>query len=111
MGEGLDIVEGWTGPIDFQLKEDDVAANLTGDTVIAQAVTRRRVTSVLTGDLSILAATDGKVRLTPDTGDFLAAQSPYELRFKRTLAGGGDVWYPSGEAVLLKVRPWPATST
>ncbi len=104
----VDIVEGWSGPIDFQLKENGVAADLTGDTMTAEAVDRRRQPTTLTGDLSIISATDGKIRLTPDTGDFIASASPYELRFKRTTIAG-IVFYPNGEAVRVDVRSWVTT--
>lgn len=57
----------------------------------------------LTSDVSILSATGGTVRLLPDTSDFVAAQSPYELRFRATDATS-IVYFPSEEAVSLVVR-------
>jgi hypothetical protein len=110
MSDDTEIVEGWTGNIDFQLKDDDTAADLTGDTMAATAINKKRQTVVLSGDLAVLTATAGKVRLNPDTGDFSADQSPYQLRFRRTTASG-VVFYPNGEAIVVNVRPWPATDT
>jgi len=107
--ERVGIVEGWTGNLDYRLKDDDTAADLTGDTVVAMAIDKKRQTVTLTGDLVVLSATDGTVRFNPDTGDFSADLSPYQLRFRRTTAGG-VVFYPNEEAIMLEVRPWPATS-
>ena len=103
--EKVAIVEGWTGNMDFQLKEDGVPANLGGDTMVVEARDRTYAPVTLTGDLTVISATDGKVRINPDTGDFLAAKSPYTLRFKRTMLSG-VVFYPNDEAVRLDVRPW-----
>lgn len=106
--ERVEIVEGWTGAIDFQLTEDGTPANLTGDTVTAEARDKTRTAVTLTGDLTVTSATSGKVRINPDTGDFPASRSPYELRFKR-VSGGLAVWYPQAEAIVLDVRPWIST--
>ena len=101
----VSIVEGWTGDIEFQLKDDGTAADLGSDTITAEARNKKRESVTLTGDLTIVTATDGKVRMNPDTGDFVSPQSPYELRFKRA-TGTGVVYYPSDDAVRLNVRPW-----
>ena len=104
--EQVGIVDGWSGPLDFRLRDAGVAKDLTGYTLTAEARTRNKQSVPLTGDAVVLAATEGKVRLTPDVGDFVSAQSPYELRFK--LTSGSDVlFYPSEEAVRIVVRPWP----
>lgn len=97
------IVEGWTGSMDFRLLADGDPQNLTGMTVEAVGYNRLKQAVVLTGDLSILSATGGTVRLQPDTGDFLEEQSPYELRFK-VLDGGLAVFFPSEEPIAVKVR-------
>jgi hypothetical protein len=89
--------------MDFRLLSDGSAQNLTGMTVEAVGYNRLNAAVTLTGDLSILSATGGTVRLTPDTGDFLEAESPYELRFKVT-DGGLHVFYPSDEPISVIVR-------
>lgn len=101
--EKVGIVEGWTGSIDFRLLADGSAQNLTGMTVVGVAYDRLRNPVVLTGDLSVLSATGGRVRLQPDTGDFLESSSPYELRFKVT-DGGLDTFFPSEEPISVIVR-------
>jgi hypothetical protein len=97
------IVEGWTGNMDFRLLADGSTQNLTGMTVNAVGYNRLKAAVTLTGDLSILSATGGTVRFTPDTGDFLEAESPYELRFKVT-DGGLHVFFPSDEPISVIVR-------
>lgn len=99
------IVEGWTAPMDFQLLNDGLAQDLSSMTVTAQARTRAREFIDLTGDCTVVTATEGKVRLTPDTGDFMEAQSPYELRFRVRDSSTQDAYFPSDEAVLVLVRP------
>jgi len=100
----IDFVEGWTGPLDFQLKGDGTVVDLTGLTVTGVSKDKKRNAVTLTSDVSILDATDGKVRMTPDTGDFEAENSPYSLRFKVVDGSTGIVFYPSAEAVVLIVR-------
>lgn|SRR5574341_387303 len=108
--EDVAIVEGWTGNLEFRLQDDGVAANLGSDAIAAEACDRRRLPVTLQGDLAVVAATEGRVRLNPDTGDFVAAQSPYELRFRRVTLSG-IVYYPSDEAVRVTVRPWCGSTT
>ena len=103
--ETIGIVEGWSARLDFSLKENEVVKDLTGVTMTAEALDRRKQAVVLTGDLSILSATAGQVRLTPDTGDFPPAGSPFELRFK-AVQGAEVSYYPSDEALLVEVRRW-----
>lgn len=101
----VEIVEGWSGPLDFSLLNDGVAQNLTGITITGQATNRLAQLVDLSSDVTVLSATDGQVRLTPDTGDFPAEQSPYELRFKAVDGTNAIVFFPSGEAITLIVRP------
>lgn len=98
------IAEGWSAPLDFKLYNDGAAQNLTSTTVTGQAFNRLKQPVVLTSDVSILSATEGTVRLTPDTGDFIESGSPYELRFKVTDGTGAIAFFPSDEPVLLVVR-------
>jgi len=101
----VEFVEGWTGPLDFQLLNDGVMQDLTTMTVTGQARNRLNALVDLSSDVAILTATEGKVRLTPDATDFDNALSPYELRFKVVDATTAVVFFPSGEAVTLIVRP------
>ncbi|HSG05863.1 MAG TPA: hypothetical protein VLB09_05655 [Nitrospiria bacterium] len=100
----LEFVEGWTGPLDLELKADGDEYNLTGLTVSGISKDNTRSLVDLSGDVSILDATAGKVRLNPDTGDFEAEKSPYSLRIKVRDASTQDVYFPSGQAMVLIVR-------
>lgn len=104
--EIVEIVEGWSARLDFCLKENGEAKDLSAFTMTAEAVDRNKRPVTLTGNLGTLTATAGTVRLIPDTGDFPAAGSPYELRFRAT-AGSEVAYYPSGEPVAVEVRRWP----
>jgi hypothetical protein len=98
------IVEGWSGPLDFELLNDGAIQNLTSMTVTGQAFNRLKQAVTLTSDVTILSATDGQVRLTPDTGDFVESGSPYELRFKVVDGSSQIVFFPSDEPISLIVR-------
>lgn len=99
----VDLVEGWSGAVDFRLLADGSSQNLAGLTVTGQGYDRLGVPVTLTGDVSISSATSGLVRLLPDTDDFTANRSPYELRFKAT-DGSGIVFFPSAEPIIICVR-------
>jgi hypothetical protein len=101
----VEFVEGWTGPLDFQLLNDGVIQDLSTMTVTGQARNRLNAIVDLSSDVTVITATEGKVRLQPDAADFDSAFSPYELRFKVVDVGLAVVFFPSGEAVSLVVRP------
>lgn len=102
----LNIVEGWLGPLDFQLLADGVAQNLTGLTVTGRAFNRINAMSDLDGDIAVTSASSGYIRLTPDTADFNVENSPYELRFgvANNTSGAGIVMFPNEEAISVIVR-------
>ena len=94
----LDIVEGWTQDLEFQLKSDGVAVDLTGILTanVTLILTNADGTSVTTtSDISISDATNGKVKYSPDAGDLLAVNSPLSARFKVIDADGKIVFFPS----------------
>lgn len=105
MAVKVEFVEGWTGPLDFQLLNDGSAQDLTAMTVTGQARNRLNAAVDLSSDVTVISATAGTVRLTPDAIDFESESSPYELRFKVVDAATAVVFFPSGEAVTLVVRP------
>jgi hypothetical protein len=98
----IDLVEGWSAPLDFLLTVDGAPSDLTGLTLRGQAFNRLKNAVVLTSNVVTASATGGKVRLTPDTSDFLMAGSPYELRFYATQ--NGNEYWPSQEAIQVLVR-------
>lgn len=98
------IVEGWSAPLDFQLLNDGSPQNLTNMTLTGVAYNRIGVAVDLTGDVTVLSATAGTVRLIPDTGDFAKDASPYDLRFKIVDSSTQSAYFPSDESILLIVR-------
>lgn len=103
-----DLVEGETKPIDVTLYDGEGASrgaiDGTGLTVTLQLRDRQGGVVITTGLVSWLGQSVGTVRYEPAIGDFTAARSPYEARFKVTDANGDDAYYPNGEPDIWKVR-------
>lgn len=98
------IVEGWSAPLDFELLNDGSPQNLTNMTLTGVAYNRVGIAVDLSSDVTILSATAGTVRLTPDTGDFVRDGSPYDVRFKIVDSSTQSAFFPSDESILLIVR-------
>lgn len=99
----LEIIEGWTGPIDFALKADGAAIDLNGITVTLTLTGADGVAVDTTGDVAVLVAAEGTVRYTPDVADLDAAKSPYRARFKLVDGVGAIVYCPSGARDVWRV--------
>lgn len=99
----IDIAEGWTSPLDFQLLVDGAPLNLTGLTVTA-ILTHRAGTVDTAGDVTVTDAAQGKVAYTPDPTDLTAAAGSYRLRFKVVDGAGAIVYFPPGLAQAIKVH-------
>lgn len=101
----LDVVEGWTGPIDMILKIDGSPALFSGSSDDVQLILRsadRQIIST-TGEVYVLSATDGTVRFFPSIKDLVAARGPYLARYKHTDAEGRIVFFPNGAADVWTV--------
>lgn len=95
----VEIVAGWTGPLDFALKADGEAINLAGITVTLTLTGNDAVAVDTTGHVSILTAADGTVRYIPHLAtDLVASKSPYKARWKLVDGTGAIVYVPSGAA-------------
>jgi hypothetical protein len=92
----LYLVEGWTGSIDYQLKNDGAPFNATGMTVALELRDRNGTVVSETGTTDWLDATQSTVRYTPNAADLTNARSPMKARWKVT-ASGQSVWYPRSE--------------
>jgi hypothetical protein len=101
----LEVIEAWTGDLDFQLKNDNVAVNLTGTTVVLILQDNNGAAVTLAGTTSTFDAVLGKVRLSPNAADLVAAKSPYNARWKVTDGAGKVVFFPSGTDDVWIVRP------
>ena len=102
-----EIVDGWTGRLDFQLLSSALAQSIdTGDILSAYVRDRNgcAVTSS-TDALTIISSASGHVGYTPCTSSLLTAGlSPYTFRVHFRDAAGKFVFFPNADAVAVKVR-------
>lgn len=91
------FVEGWTAPIDYQLKKNHLPFDGTGMTVSLELRDKSGVVVAETGSTNWLDATQSTVRYTPAAADLTFAQSPMRVRFK-VVAGVEVVFFPRSEA-------------
>lgn len=98
------IVEGWTAPMDAQLKLRGVAFDASGMTVTA--VIHDKDGRAVTVSADWLAQASATTRMTPNAGDFRVALSPYRLRYKVVDAGGKVAFFPPiEETETIQVNP------
>ena len=106
----LTITEGWTQTLDaFTLKANGTALSLTGLTVTMVLKDRNGDAVDTDGDLTPdpdQGTNPGVIRYTPDAADFVAAKSPYTVRFKVVDGDGAIAFFPNGEAdQIVVVKP------
>lgn len=99
----IEVVEGWTGELDFVLAQDGTATNLTGATVELRLFDKGGVEILEAGSLVVLTPLEGVVRYSPAVGDLLRTNSPLRARVKVTNTGK-DTFYPSSAADVWTVR-------
>lgn len=102
----MDIVEGWTGRIEWQAKKDGVVVDLSG---VESCFSLRdkhgaSISMTCTDATEVITATCGYVGLNPSTGTFLEDGSPYSLRLKVVDSTPTTVYFPSGTAESIIVR-------
>jgi hypothetical protein len=100
----LDLVEGWTEPLNYTLKADGAAVNLTGMTVVLMLYDNRYNVVTQTGVVSVPSATTGQVRYSPGVGELLSSRSPYNLRWKVTDTASKITFFPIGDMEQWLVR-------
>lgn len=91
----LEIVEGWTGPVDMQLKKNGSPVSLTGCTVTLVLRGKDGLNIDTASNISVLDAPTGQVRYLPDAGDLVAAKTPHWARFRVVDASSKIVFFPS----------------
>lgn len=101
-----DIVEGWTGRLEYQLKKDRTTQDLTGLTVTASVRDRHDVyvSTTCAGAVDVITTTCGHVGYNPNSTTFTHDDSPYELRFRVADLAGAVVFFPSGDGERITVR-------
>ena len=102
-----EIVEGWTGDLDFGLKVNGAArAWVGGDTVSLILKTADGRLIETSSNVAVVPdnppGTIGVVRYTPDAGDLKAKDSPLLARFK-VVTGGRVVYFPSAAEMRWRV--------
>jgi hypothetical protein len=105
----MSIVEGWTGALPVTLLADGDPIDLTGMTV--KIVIKNNLGSIIkdtTEGITVTGTTVGQVQYSPasSSGDlFLAAHTPYRVRFRVTDALSKSVYFPNDEEDLIEVNP------
>jgi hypothetical protein len=99
------VIEGWTGPLDFQLKADGAvpAGTLAGMTVTLVLVDANGAAVDMTGKIAVTDAANWKVRYNPAGPDLVFAKGPYLARWKVTDGAGKVVFFPNDEADVWQV--------
>lgn len=91
----LNIVEGTTGPIFFQVLENGSPLELSDFTVTLTLTDSDGVTIVTTGDVLVVNDINGVISYTPDSTDLDATYSPYKARWALTEDTGIVYYIPS----------------
>ena len=99
----LELVHGWTSPLDFRLDDDGAATDLTGFTValvLSDSINGSPVT--LTGTTAVQTATGGTIRFSPGASDIV--KGSFKARFKVTDGSSNVAFYPNQGADTWEVR-------
>lgn len=101
-----EVVEGWTGALPFQLLADGSPVDITGMTVeLWMKDTDGTQIHNSTSGLTVTSSTAGIVSFAPTSDQFVAAKSPYLLRFKVEDALSKVVYFPNAEEDVIEVNP------
>lgn len=100
-----EVVEGWTGALPFTLKADGVAVDLTGMTVsIVLKDYQATVVNDSTSGVTVTSSTAGIVSYAPSSSDFVAARTPYKIRFRVRDALSKVVYFPNVDEDVIVVN-------
>lgn len=100
-----EVVEGWTGALPFTLNADGDPVDLSGMTV-SIVLKDGLGTTVKDGSsgVSVTNATGGEVEYAPSSSDFVAAKTPYRVRFRLVDGASKTVYFPNEDEDLIKVN-------
>ena len=104
-----EYVEGWTAPIDYELKRTNETTrrvetfDATGSTPGLVLVDRDGNAIDTSGKVTWIDAANSVIRYTPAAGDLLASKSPYRARWTVTDSGAFSA-YPKGELMEWQIR-------
>jgi hypothetical protein len=100
----IDLVEGWTERIVYQLSADGVNQALTGAGVEMLLYDKHNRPVAYSGTAGISDVALGKVYFDPTAADLVNSLSPYEVRWKVTDLSGKIAFFPNGNIELWNVR-------
>jgi hypothetical protein len=98
------FTEGWTTPIEYQLKKNGAAFNATGMTVETILTDKDKVEITEVGSTAWSDAANSIVKYSPAASDLTAARSPMGIRWKVTDGAGKIAFFPQGEPEELVVH-------
>jgi hypothetical protein len=98
----LELVEGWTGPLDFHLVGDGEPASLHGCDVTF--LLGRGDGTEIEREAEIRDPGAGLVRWSPDPTDLVGGEAASTLRVRVVDAAGRKTFWPSGRALTVRVR-------
>lgn len=100
----LELIEGWTKPINEQILSNGSPYDLAGLTVSLRVYPKGgRTFKSLSGTVTVIDAVNGKVQFTPASGDLLSIESPYAVRW--AIVNGGVTYFaPQGAPEEWVVR-------
>ncbi|HEV8639640.1 MAG TPA: hypothetical protein VGV13_00900 [Methylomirabilota bacterium] len=90
----VEVVHARTAPMDFQLRADGTALDLSGKTLALLLKDRNGASISVT--TSIVTSASGVVRYSPAASDLEAEKSPYSAHWKVTDSTGKDLFCPNG---------------
>lgn len=102
-------VQGWTAPIDYELKRTNETTrrletfDATGSTPALVLVDRDGAAVDTSGKVTWFDASISIARYSPASGDLLAAKSPYRVRWTVTDSGKLST-YPKDDMIEWQIR-------
>ncbi len=106
MADPVEIVEGWTGRLDWQLLVCSTSQSVENITVSSWLYDRNEAkVTTSTGSINVVTTSCGVVGFLCCTScQFRASLSPYTLRFHLLDAAGKVVFFPSDDPIQIQVR-------
>jgi hypothetical protein len=94
----LDLIEGWTERIGYQVYADGTAPDLTAATVTLVAWNPRTDSLTMAGSAGLIGdGSTGQVYFDPDETDLTEARTPIFARFKIVDGSSKVSYFPTGD--------------
>ena len=99
------VVEGWTGALPFRLEADGTPVDLTGLTVSLwmKNCYGTQIHSSTSG-ITVTSSETGVVSFAPTSSQFVAANTPYKLRFRVVDTLSKVVYFPNEDEDVIEVN-------